>query len=73
MTPELRGRIQMIRVALASPDTSETEKKALVKEAVGLVRESRGKVIEVVEAKRPAKRKAKASGDDLLDGLLTGE
>jgi hypothetical protein len=63
----------MIRVALASPDTSETEKKALVKEAVGLVRESRGKVIEVVEAKRPAKRKAKASGDDLLDGLLTGE
>jgi hypothetical protein len=73
MTPELRGRIQAIRIQLASPDTTEATKMALVKEAVALTREARGKVIEVVEAKRPAKRAAKASGDALLDGLLNGE
>jgi ribosome recycling factor len=73
MTPEVRGRIQAIRIELALPETLESRKKELVKEAVAMVREARGKVIEVVEAKRPAKRAAKASGDDLLDGLLNGE
>lgn len=73
MTPELRGRIQTIRQQLALPETSEETKILLVKEAVSLVREARGKVIEVVEAKRPAKRAAKATGDSLLDDLLTGE
>jgi len=52
------------------PETTESERMALVKEAIALVREARGKVIERVEAKRPAKRAAKKSGDDLLDDLL---
>jgi hypothetical protein len=73
MTPELRGRIQAIRQKLALPETAESEKVALVREAVALVREARGKVIEGVEAKRPAKRAAKKSGDDLLDDILNGE
>jgi hypothetical protein len=73
MTPELRGRIQAIRQQLALPETTEDQKKTLVAEAVQLTREARGKVIEVVEAKRPAKRAAKATGDALLDGILNGE
>jgi hypothetical protein len=73
MTPEVRGRIQAIRSELALPETPESRKKEFVKEAVAMVREARGKVIEVVEAKRPAKRAAKADGDAILDNLLKGE
>jgi hypothetical protein len=72
MTPEIRGRITAIRQALSLPETPESEKMALVREAVSLVRQARGKVIETVEAKRPAKRAAKKSGDSLLDDLLNG-
>lgn len=71
MTPEVRGRIATIRQELALPETPEDRKIALVKEAVALVRESRGVVAQAVEAKRPARRTAKQSGDDLLDSLLT--
>jgi len=73
MTPEIRGRMAAIRAELALPETPESRKVALVKEAVAMVREARGKVIEAVEAKRPAKRAAKASGDELLDNILNGE
>jgi ribosome recycling factor len=71
MTPEVRGRMRSIQQQLALPETTEEEKMALVKEAVRLVREARVKVIAVVEAKRPAKRAAKATGDTLLDDLLS--
>jgi hypothetical protein len=71
MTPETRGRITAIRQQLALPETTEAEKISLVREVVSLVREARGKVIEVVEKKRPAKRAAKATGDTLLDDLLS--
>lgn len=73
MTPEVRGRIATIRQLLALPETPESEKIALVKEAINMVREARGKVIEGVEAKRPAKRTAKKSGEDLLNDILNGE
>ena len=73
MTPEVRGRIQAIRQELSLPETPEERTILLVREAVQLVRESRGKVAHAVEAKRPAKRAAKQSGDDLLDQLLKGD
>jgi hypothetical protein len=73
MTPEVRGRIASIRQRLALPETTDDEKIALVKEAVTLVREARGKVMAGVEANRPAKRTAKKSGDELLDSILNGE
>lgn len=73
MTPEIRGRIQAIRQELSLPETPEERKMALVREAVAITREARGKVAQAVEAKRPARRAAKQSGDDLLDQLLNGE
>ena len=73
MTPEIRGRITAIRQELALPETTEEQRILLVQESINLVRAARGKVIEGVEAKRPAKRAAKQSGDDLLNSLLTGE
>ena len=48
MTPEVRGRIASIRLELSLPETTEERKKVLVKEAINMVREARGKVIEVV-------------------------
>lgn len=71
MTPEIRGRIAAIRQELALEDTPEERKIALVKEAVQLTREARGIVAQAVEAKRPAKRAAKQSGDALLNDLLS--
>lgn len=71
MTPEIRGRIAAIRQELSLPETPEARKIELCKEAVALVREARGIVATAVEAKRPARRIAKQSGDDLLDSLLT--
>lgn len=73
MTPEIRGRMQAIRAELALPDTPEARKIQLCKESVAMCREARGIIITAVEAKRPAKRKAKASGDDLLDSILKGD
>lgn len=74
MTPEVRGRLQQIRLQLGLPELSDDEKKLLVREAVKLTREARLGVMEGVAANKAAKKEPKApkkkAGDELLDNLL---
>lgn len=71
MSPETQIAMQRIKQELALNPSAE-QAQALCREAIKLVREDRGHIAAAVEAKRPAKRKAKVDGEAILNEFLGG-
>jgi len=69
LTPEQQAETQLIRQRLLQNPPPE-EARDLSRRMIALVREHRGIVAAAVEAKRPAKRKAKVDGNAILNDFL---